>query len=544
MKKAMGKNEAEETPNAHWADHVAEDLIKKHPGKSQFVCASGISPSGMVHIGNFREVVTVALVVRALESRGQKVRFIYSWDDYDAMRKVPENLPNQEMLTQNLRKPISKVPDPFGQDKSYAAHFEREFEESLSQVEIFPEFIRQNERYQRGDYVEGIKQALEGEKEIVGILNQYRTEPLPADWTCLSIFCSVCEKDITVLKGRDGDTFKFFCKVCKTERETSLADNGGGIKLLWRVDWPMRWSKEGVDFEPGGKDHSSQGGSYETGAQIIRKVWGKEPPEYLQYDFVLAKGIGAKLSSSSGGAGRMITLEDALTIYEPSVVRWIFAGRKPNLDFSIAFDLDVIRTYDDWDRNVRFALGMEEGDEKKVRYERRIYELSRTSQYPEVAEEKGKDFPQFAFRHLCNVLQINEGNLEKAKQYFAKSFRNAKDEARYLARAERAWKWINTFAPEDFKFLLRTDGNTPKTKYPDAVKQLVGLLREKGVSDSSEDELANKVWEIMKGNGIEPKAFFQDIYQILISKNQGPKLASFLLTLGTERAAGLIEKSL
>src|ERR1700677_5161808 len=88
----------DEIPNIHWADHVAEDLIEKHPGKTEFVCASGISPSGVVHIGNFREVITVDFVVRALRGRGRKVRFIYSWDDYDAFRKVPANLPQKEML--------------------------------------------------------------------------------------------------------------------------------------------------------------------------------------------------------------------------------------------------------------------------------------------------------------------------------------------------------------------------------------------------------------------------------------------------------------
>src|SRR5688572_30036054 len=82
----------EEIPTTHWADKTAEELIEKHPGKATFVCASGISPSGVVHIGNFREAITVDFVVRALKDRDKKVRFLYSWDDYDALRKVPANL--------------------------------------------------------------------------------------------------------------------------------------------------------------------------------------------------------------------------------------------------------------------------------------------------------------------------------------------------------------------------------------------------------------------------------------------------------------------
>ena len=147
VSKKQTKDTLDEIPSTHWADHVAEDLIEKKPHQDVFVCASGISPSGMVHIGNFREVVTVEFVVRALRERGKQVRFIYSWDDYDAFRKVPVNLPNQPLLETNLRKPISSVPDPFGCCSSYAFHFEQIFEKEIGQLGIKPSFIYQNKAY-------------------------------------------------------------------------------------------------------------------------------------------------------------------------------------------------------------------------------------------------------------------------------------------------------------------------------------------------------------------------------------------------------------
>src|SRR4051812_40901711 len=111
--KPQNPSNSEEIPSRHWADHAAEELIQKHGDKKRLVCASGISPSGIVHIGNFREVITVDFVVRGLKDRGKDVHFLYSWDDYDALRKVPANLPQKEMIEKNLRKPISDVPDPF-----------------------------------------------------------------------------------------------------------------------------------------------------------------------------------------------------------------------------------------------------------------------------------------------------------------------------------------------------------------------------------------------------------------------------------------------
>ncbi|HQL84085.1 MAG TPA: class I tRNA ligase family protein, partial [Spirochaetota bacterium] len=114
----------ENTKLSHWADQTADKIIRERGDLDLYTCASGITPSGTVHIGNFREIISVDLVVRALRSRGKKVRFIYSWDDYDVFRKVPVNMPNQEVLEKHLRFPITMVPDPFGRDSSYARHHE------------------------------------------------------------------------------------------------------------------------------------------------------------------------------------------------------------------------------------------------------------------------------------------------------------------------------------------------------------------------------------------------------------------------------------
>src|SRR3989338_652994 len=108
----------------HWADQAAERVIKEKGNKKQYTVAAGITPSCVVHIGNFREIITVDLVKRALESKGKNVRFIYSWDDFDVFRKVPKEMPRQKELEKQLRKPIVDVLDPYGTEKSYARHHE------------------------------------------------------------------------------------------------------------------------------------------------------------------------------------------------------------------------------------------------------------------------------------------------------------------------------------------------------------------------------------------------------------------------------------
>ena len=158
---------------SHWADQTADKIIRERGDLDVYTCASGITPSGTVHIGNFREIISVDLVVRALRSRGKKVRFIYSWDDYDVFRKVPVNMPNQEILEKHLRFPITMVPDPFGRDASYARHHEVDVESMLPKVGIHPEFLYQSERYRAGTYAEGMKTALENRDKLKDILNRY-----------------------------------------------------------------------------------------------------------------------------------------------------------------------------------------------------------------------------------------------------------------------------------------------------------------------------------------------------------------------------------
>ncbi|MBQ4500631.1 MAG: lysine--tRNA ligase, partial [Spirochaetales bacterium] len=171
-----------EQNSVHWADIYADKIIREKGQKDLYTCASGITPSGTVHIGNFREIISVDLVVKALRQKGQKVRFIYSWDDYDVFRKVPKNMPQPELLETYLRKPITLVPDTTGRADNYARGNELDVEEKLPIVGVYPEYLYQAQRYRSSMYAEQMKRALELKPQIIGVLNQYRAEPLDDSW--------------------------------------------------------------------------------------------------------------------------------------------------------------------------------------------------------------------------------------------------------------------------------------------------------------------------------------------------------------------------
>ncbi len=524
----------------HWADRYAELIVRRKGEKKLYVCASGITPSGTVHIGNFREIISVDLVVRALRDAGKTVRFIYSWDDFDVFRKVPANMPNREGLAAYLRRPIVHVPDPRGNESSYARANEREIERVLHRVGIDPEYIYQSEMYAKGVYAEGVRTALEAKDRIRSILNKHRSAPLPSDWTPVSVFCASCDRDTTSVEGWDSAwSVSYTCQSCGHSETVDLR-HATGVKLLWRVDWPMRWKYENVDFEPAGKEHHSAGGSFDTAQEIVREVYGVDPPVTFKYDFISIKGMGGKISSS---LGNVVSVEDVLSVYQPEVVRYLFAGTRPDSEFAVSFDLDVIKIYEDYDRCERAYFGAEEIGEKKRARQRRVYELSQIGGVPERLP------PNVSFRHLCNLLQIYDGAIDPALSAALPDgidLDACDDDARrrLRTRAECAWNWIRNHAPEDFRFSIRPPDSEPpalSAEERDAVSRLAGAI-ESRFEEFSEQSLGELFYEIAQQAGLEPQQLFQTIYRVLLGKPKGPRLASFILTAGRDRILPILDQ--
>ncbi|WP_076488850.1 lysine--tRNA ligase [Alkalispirochaeta americana] len=533
----MGHSTGHTQPaSTHWADINAARIIREKGEKDRYTCASGITPSGTVHVGNFREIISVDLVVRALRDLGKNVRFLYSWDDYDVFRKVPGNVPDPQGWQQYLRQPITSVPDPAGTEASYARANEAELEGQLERVGIEPEYIYQAGQYQASRYAPGMRTALERREEIRDALNRFRTTPLPQDWWPLSVFSRFTNRDTTTILGWDGEwAVTYRCDETSQEDTVDLRETGCA-KLPWRIDWPMRWSVEGVDFEPAGKDHHSEGGSFDTARLVSKEIYGFDPPVTFQYDFISIKGRGGKMSSSSG---EVISLRDVLQVYQPEVVRYLFAGTRPNSEFAISFDLDVIKIYEDYDRCERIYFGQDQVNEKRAEKERRIYELSQVQSVP-------RELPgQVPFRHLCNLLLIHDGLLEAALGAMP-GYEGFDEELRRRARqrAQCAWEWITTFAPEEFRFSVVDPHRDQAIDLPSAERTAVAGLRnlvaerldildEKGVQD--------EIYQIARDAGLEPKDFFAVLYRILIRKEKGPRLGGFLKTLGQRRLLDILE---
>ena len=342
----------------------------------------------------------------------------------------------------------------------------------------------------------------------------------------VSVFCSKCNRDTTEITGYDGEYGVSYKCECGHEATEDLRTSKG-FKLGWRVDWPMRWNEEKVVFEPGGKDHVSPGGSYDTAKLVSKKVYGWDAPVTMKYDFVGLKGIPGKMSSSKG---KVIALPDALCVYQPEVLRYIFAVNKVDHEFAISFDLDVITMYEAYDRTERIAWGLEQAKNDDVaNHEKRVYLLS------QIEPELPRVMPyQIGFRMLTTLLQTYSGDIDAV----IASLSDVRDEQKdcLKRRCECAWYWITECAPEDFKFALRIESGA--LALSDAEKAVVEKMKSDVlpfVESSGEQELSQKIYDAAVGCGIKPKELFGIMYRVLIGKEQGPRLASFMKIIGKEK---------
>lgn len=517
-----------------WADQLAFGVTRKFPDQETYVCASGISPSGLVHAGNFREIITTDFVVKALEERGEDTRFIYSWDDYDRFRKVPANVPDE--FEKYIGLPLSEVPDPEGCHDSYADHFESRLEEELEGMHMDIEFIRQSEMFEKAEYADLIKKAMNRRGKVKQILDRYRKEPLEEPYYPLRVYCTECGKDFTEVTGYDGEyTVEYHCEECMEEKELNFREEGN-VKPPWRIDWPMRWKYEGVDFEPAGKEHSASGGSRDTGNELAEEIYDKEPPVHQMYEFVTKDG--GKISSSSGKD--VFTISELKKVYSPEMIRFLFSNTKPNKAFEIPFeDEEIFQRYEKFDEIEHQYFNPGELDnERERKHRQRVYEMAMA----DIPEEEPVRVP---FKQAAFVAQTVPRERWKTKGF--ESLRRTghlpeelseEDRERTLNRLKRARNWAQEYAPEEYVYSINTEvPDNLRENLTEKEKEAATSLAEMLEKDTwnNQDELDGKIFDVKEETGLDTGEFFQTMYKILLNRENGPRLSRLITSLGTQK---------
>lgn len=581
---------AQSTETTDWvsrfADEVIEESERRAPGKP-LVVASGLSPSGPIHLGNLREVMTPHLVADEIRRRGYKVRHLISWDDYDRYRKVPNGVDGVDASwAEHIGRPLTAVPAPKGSvHASWAEHFKVAMVDALAELGVEFDGISQTEQYTSGVYREQILHAMKHRGDIDAILDQYRTKKAPggkkpqqsqqsqkpvdeaeveaaegsgaaaeddgssgsAGYFPYKPFCGGCGKDLTTVTAYDDDSTEltYTCTACGFSETVLLSEFNRG-KLVWKVDWPMRWAYEGVVFEPSGVDHSSPGSSFQVGGQIVGSIFGGKQPIGPMYAFVGISGM-AKMSSSKGGVP---TPGDALKIMEPQILRWLYARRRPNQSFKIAFDQEIQRLYDEWDK-----LDAKVADGSALPAD--------VAAHSRAVRTAGGELPRTArplpYRTLASVADITAGAEDQTLRILSELDPAdplvSLDEVR--PRLDKAEAWINTQVPADQRTVVRDEPDTELIKSLDEQgRQSLRLLVD-GLADSwSLDGLSHLVYGVPKVQAgfpadatakelpaeikVAQRTFFALLYHLLVGRDTGPRLPTLLLAVGQERVRALL----
>ena len=516
----------------NWAREVALRIIEERPNEKVYTVASGVSPSGFVHIGNFREIATPYLVAKELKKLGKKVRYILSFDEYDRFRKVPGNI--DASYEKYIGMPYVDIPSPFSCNESYASYMENRFLSELKAMDVEVECIYQAKEYKSGRYNKYIKKAMDNRDKIFSIIDEFRTQEATEEeknnYYPISIYCPNCKKDSTKILSYDPltGTLEYSCDCgCKSFLDINNASN---IKLQWKVDWPMRWMIENVTFETGGIDHSAANGSKAVSERIAKEIFDFEPPIYIPYNFIGIKGGGAKMSSSTGN---VLTITDLLKVYDKNIIWWFYARFDNMHAFDIALDNDVIRYYSEFDRWVKLYFNDNIDDKNKS-----ILDLIGIK----------KDYLKYPnFSYLATFLPIVNFDVKLLKRLLIKENINVKTK-KFNERLELAKNWVINYGLDYQVNILENKNeeyyNTLNNQEKEWLNKTIVILNDKYKSTL---ELQTALYNVVKDGTLEDKElkqtqkrYFQILYNMLLGNDQGPKLGLLLMAFDKERIKKLL----
>lgn len=494
---------------------------KSPPEKGYVLFETGYGPSGLPHIGTFGEVARTSMVRHAFTAMSDiPTRLFCVSDDMDGMRKIPDNVPNQEMLKEHLGKPLTAVPDPFGTHESYGAHMNARLQSFLDTFGFEYEFKSATSLYKDGAYDAALRMALEKYDAIMKIMLPTLGEERRQTY---SPFLPISPKTGQVLyvpmesvdAGEGTVTFR------DEEGELlTLPVTGGHCKLQWKPDFGMRWAALGVDFEMYGKDHLVNGKIYSA----ICRVLGGTPPEQFNYELFLDEK-GEKISKSKGNG---ISIEQWLS-YAPTESLSLYMFQTPQRAKRLYFDV-IPKAVDEY---LTF-LGKYPAEEADKQVDNPVWHIhGGHPPAPEAAE--------ISFSLLLNLASVcNPEDKSVLWGFISRYAPHATAQTCPLLDrlAEYAVRYYHDFVKPEKSY------RAPNDKERAALVELQCVLE--GMTDGlSAEDIQTEIYRIGRDHGFEPmKDWFSCLYEVLLGSAQGPRMGSFIGLYGRRETAQLIGNAL
>ncbi len=519
------------------ARRLVQRLEKTKNGLDKTVLfETGYGPSGLPHIGTFGEVARTTMVRRAfdvLTDGTVKTRLICFSDDMDGMRKVPDNVPNQEMLRENLHRPLTRVPDPFGQYESFGHHNNAMLRRFLDTFGFDYEFASATDYYTSGRFDSMLLLAAERYQKIMDIMLPTLGEERQATYSCfLPISPSSGRVLYVPMKEVDGKrgTITF---ADEDGRDVTLPVTGGNVKLQWKPDFGARWAALGVDFEMYGKDHMSNTVVYDG----ICKVLGGTPPEHFVYELFLDEK-GEKISKSKGNG---ITIDEWLTYATPESLA-LFMFQKPKSAKKLHFDV-IPRAVDEYLQ----LLSAYARQDAKGQLDNAVWHIH-------AGQPPATDVP-VTFALLLNLVAASNAASKDVLWGFIRRHMPDANPERFPLLDKLAGYAVRYYND----FVLPQKSYRPADDVEHSALQALSAALAKAPEGATAEELQTILYNVARAipryqdltaKGATPErpgvsnVWFNAIYEILLGESKGPRFGSFIALYGVEETRALIDKAL
>lgn len=500
---------------------LAKRYASRKPKKGAVLFETGYGPSGLPHIGTFGEVVRTSMVRHAFSYLSDlPTRLVCFSDDMDGLRKVPDNVPQQEMLAQHLGKPLTQIPDPFGTHESFGHHNNARLKAFLDAFGFAYEFMSSTECYQRGLFDQALLNVLAKHETILALI---RPTLGPERRETYSPFLPLCPRTGQVLQVKidhyrieDGTVVY---TDSQTNKPVEVPVTSGACKLQWKADWGMRWAALGVDYEMSGKDLID---SVKLSSQICQLL-GEAPPEGFSYELFLDQQ-GQKISKSKGNG---LSVEEWLT-YAPGESLAYFMYQAPRRAKRLYFD-SIPRQVDD---------------------------------YLSLCEKFADQLPQAQLENPA--WHIHQGHVPQEKLPVGFSMLLNLASVCHTQDKDVLWGYITRYAPEacpkgipfldelvGFALRYYQDFIAPHKRYRPptpleraALEDLQQILSNLP-AQADTAQIQQEVFEVGKRHAFpDLKAWFQSLYQVLLGQEEGPRMGSFIALYGVDKTIGLIRERL
>jgi len=516
-----------------WPFEEARKLLKRiEAGKTRhdyILFETGYGPSGLPHIGTFGEVARTTMVRRAFELMSDMpTRLLCFSDDMDGMRKVPDNVPNQDMLRENLHRPLTSVPDPFGEFESFGHHNNAMLRRFLDTFGFEYEFGSSTEYYRSGKLDDILLRACERYQKIMDIMLPSLGEERQATYSCFLPISPASGRVLYVpmknVNGKDGTiTFED-----EDGTEVTVPVTGGNVKLQWKPDFGARWAALGVDFEMFGKDHGPNAQLYDK----ICVAMGGHAPEHYVYELFLDQN-GEKISKSKGNG---LTIDEWLT-YAPTESLSLFMYNKPRTAKRMYFDV-IPRAVDEYFQ----YLSAFQRQDLKDRNNNPVWHIHNGN--PPTA-----DMP-VSFALLLNLAAVANAATKDGLWMFIQRYSpdvTAQAHPHLDQLAGFALKYFEDFVKPAKQYRTATDDEAT------ALRDLSDVLGKLPAGATPED-IQTAIYDVGRrepytkenkdGSVGVSLAWFNTLYEILLGEKQGPRFGSFVALYGVDETRALIDRAL